>query len=155
MHAEGMKFREQEQMWRNLAANSQALPPGTSIDVFTLDALTSECTDMEQLIQSQPERTFVAIQSDESGTNSSCDKEYSNCLLGGGNYDYNYSSTYDDSAYNTGGSYGGYDQSYNQSYDSYDQSGYYGGGGGLGTATALYDFAGEQVQCLHMYLQMC
>lgn len=48
------------------------------------------------------------------------------------------------------GGYGGYED-YGYGGSSYDDLGAYGGGGYLGTVTALYDYAGEQAEDLPFY----
>jgi len=80
----------------------------------------------EELIKANQERTFVSIQGggDQSAYSES----------------YDYSSSYDD-GYSQSNSYPSQTQSYNNSYSS----------GGMGTATALYDFAGEQNEDLPFY----
>jgi len=101
--SEGMRFKEQQAYFTNLAASVTALPP-----------------DAEALVNSQQERTFVQI----SGTE--------------GSY---------------GDSFGSFSSSFNSSVpppppsdnyggNSYGASSY--GGSNLGTATAIYDFAGDQ-----------
>jgi len=110
MYLDGMKFKEQQSFYTNLAASHNNLPP-----------------EMEALISSQQERTFVQIQS-EGGD------------LGGG---------YSGSFYNDPSS--SYDTSYDTGYsDSYGGGGdSYGGGGS--TCSALYDFAGDQPTDLPFY----
>jgi len=77
---------------------------------------------MEELVTANQERTFVQIQADSQGSGFSADYSYAN--------------------------------SFNTSYDDNSSSGMYGGGGNsasIGTATALYDFAGEQATDLPFY----
>jgi len=90
----------------------------------------------EELIKANQERTFVSIQG------SGSDQSYSD------SYDYSssYSSSYDDGYSNSQPSYN--QQSYSNSNSN---SNSYSGGGSLGTATALYDFAGEQAEDLPFY----
>jgi len=124
------KFTTNEQYWKQLASATTTLP-----------------STSEELIKSaDKERTFFQISNSEGGgANSSYDYDG----YGGGNN--NSSSGY--SAPNSG-SFVGSNNSSNSSVNyssggSYGQSSGY--GNDLGTATALYDFAGEQETDLPFY----
>lgn len=97
----------------------------------TLSSSTQQLPkSLEELIKAPTERTLVNIQSDGSGGYTT------------GGYDNDYSYDYDSGSYGGGNNYGG------------STGGGYGGntgGGGLKTATALYDFAGEQAEDLPFY----
>jgi len=115
---DSIKFRDQEQNWKTLASSNQQLP-----------------TALEELIKQQQERTFVSIQSVESGSYE-------------GYNDYSSYDSYETSATSNDWGSGGHTSSPTPGYhNNYG----YGASTGLGTATALYDFAGEQKEDLPFY----
>ena len=113
-HNEGGKFRENAQVFTQLALSSNQLS-----------------NELEDLIKQQ-ERTFVSIQN-----SGEIDNNYSYGSSWSSSYDSNASNSY--SATSQYDSYGTYNNNNNQS--SY----------GLGTATALYDYAGQHPDDLSFY----
>eukprot|EP01114_Cavostelium_apophysatum_P008694 TRINITY_DN2140_c0_g1_i1.p1 TRINITY_DN2140_c0_g1~~TRINITY_DN2140_c0_g1_i1.p1 ORF type:complete len:373 (+),score=149.00 TRINITY_DN2140_c0_g1_i1:152-1270(+) len=130
------KFKENEQYWRTLASSSAQLPNVS-----------------EELIKAQPERTFVALASSQSeGGYSSYNDDYNYDDYNSGGSASQYGSVQTSSSWSSGGggsSYGNNSSSYGG--NNYSGGGGYGAGGGLGSATALYDFAGEQPGDLPFY----